>query len=220
MEVTREHNDVLLRLRDSGIKFAIDDFGNGYSSLDYLSRFPVDDIKIAQNFILDLPTKPRNAAIVRAAIHLAHELGLLVVVEGVETAEELAIIKSWGCRLIQGCYFSEPLPAAAMTMLLGIGVSARTVNKYLPKRPTHRPRGDLRWSTFLRLHAKEIVACDFLVAVTATFRLLYVFVVIEHRSRRLVHCNVTAHPNSAGTLQQLREVVGCEGAVRIRTSRS
>jgi hypothetical protein len=61
---------------------------------------------------------------------------------------------------------------------LGIGVSARTVNKYLPKRPTHRPRSDLRWSTFLRLHAKGIVACDFLVAVTATFRLLYVFVVI------------------------------------------
>lgn len=121
MEVTREHNDVLLRLRASGIKLAIDDFGNGYSSLDYLSRFPVDHIKIAQNFILGLPTKPRNAAIVRAAIHLAHELGLLVVVEGVETAEELAIIKSWGCRLIQGFYFSGPLPVAAITTLLRAG---------------------------------------------------------------------------------------------------
>jgi EAL domain-containing protein (putative c-di-GMP-specific phosphodiesterase class I) len=117
----REHNDVLLRLRDSGIKIAIDDFGNGYSSLDYLSRFPVDHIKIAQNFVFDLPMKPRNAAIVRAAIRLAHELGLLVVVEGVETAEELAIIKSWGCRLIQGFYFSAPLPVAAMTTLLGVG---------------------------------------------------------------------------------------------------
>jgi putative transposase len=63
----------------------------------------------------------------------------------------------------------------------------------------------------LRLHGQGIVACDFLVAVTATFRLLYVFVVIEHRSRCLVHCNVTAHTNSAWTLQQLREVVGCEG---------
>jgi EAL domain-containing protein (putative c-di-GMP-specific phosphodiesterase class I) len=121
MEVTREHNDVLLRLRDRGIKLAIDDFGNGYSSLDYLSRFPVDHIKIAQNFIFDLPTKPRNAAIVRAAIHLAHELGLLVIVEGVETAEVLAIIKSWGCRLIQGFYFSKPLPVAEMTTLLRVG---------------------------------------------------------------------------------------------------
>ena len=121
MEVAREHNDVLLRLRDTGIKLAIDDFGNGYSSLDYLSRFPVDHIKIAQNFVLDLPTKPRNASIVRAAIHLAHELGLLVVVEGVETAEELAIIKSWGCRLVQGFYYSEPLPVAATTALLRVG---------------------------------------------------------------------------------------------------
>jgi putative transposase len=67
---------------------------------------------------------------------------------------------------------------------LGIQVSPRTVSKYLSRRPTRRPRGDLRWSTFLRLHAQGIIACDFLVAVTATFRLLYVFVVIEHRSRR------------------------------------
>jgi len=72
-----------------------------------------------------------------------------------------------------------------------------------------RPRGDLRWSTFLRLHAQGIIACDFLVAVTARFRLLYVFVVIEHHSRRLIHCNVTAHPSAGWTLQQLREAVGC-----------
>jgi hypothetical protein len=69
----------------------------------------------------------------------------------------------------------------------------------------------MRWSTFLRLHAQGIVACDFLVAVTATFRLLYVFVVIEHRSRRLIHFNVTAHPTAAWTLQQLRETVGLVG---------
>jgi len=93
---------------------------------------------------------------------------------------------------------------------LGIRLSPRTVNKYLSRRPPRRPRGDLRWSTFLRLHAQGIIACDFLVAVTATFRLLYVFVVIEHHSRRLIHCNVTAHPTAAWTLQQLREVVGLE----------
>jgi transposase InsO family protein len=82
------------------------------------------------------------------------------------------------------------------------------VRKYLPLRPRGRPRGDLHWSSFLRLHAQGIIACDFFVAVTATFRQLYVFVVIEHRSRRLVHCNVTAQPTAAWTLQQLREVVG------------
>jgi len=93
----------------------------------------------------------------------------------------------------------------------GIQISPRTVRKYLPRRPRHRPRGDLRWSTFLRLHAQGIIACDFLVAVTATFRLLYVFVVIEHRSRRLIHCSVTAYSTAAWTLQQLRETVGLEG---------
>jgi hypothetical protein len=75
---------------------------------------------------------------------------------------------------------------------LEIRLSPRTVSKYLSRRPPGRPRGDLHWSTFLRLHAQGIIACDFLVAVTATFRLLYVFVVIEHHSRRLIHCNVTA----------------------------
>jgi hypothetical protein len=60
----------------------------------------------------------------------------------------------------------------------------------------------MRWSTFLRLHAQGIIACDFFLSVTATFRQLYVFVVIEHRSRRLIHCNVIAHPPAAWTLQQ------------------
>ncbi len=76
--------------------------------------------------------------------------------------------------------------ANELLLKLAIRVSPRTVNKYLPQRPRGRPRGDLRWSTFLRLHAQGIVACDFFVAVTATFRLLYVFVVIEHHSRRLI----------------------------------
>jgi hypothetical protein len=77
---------------------------------------------------------------------------------------------------------------------LGFCVSPRTVRKYMPPRPPGRPRGDQRWATFLRSHAKAIVACDFFVAVTATFRLLYVFVAIHHGSRRLLHFNVTARP--------------------------
>jgi hypothetical protein len=70
-----------------------------------------------------------------------------------------------------------------------------------------RPRGDQRWSTFLKNNARAIVACDFFVTVTSTFRLLYVLVVIEHRSRRLIHCNVTAHPTAAWTRQQLRQAL-------------
>jgi putative transposase len=106
--------------------------------------------------------------------------------------------------------WGEERIANELLLKIGIRVSPRTVNKYLPRRPRGQPRGDLRWSTFLRLHAQGIIACDFLVAATATFRLLYVFVVIEHRSRRLIHCNVTAHPTAAWTLQQLREAVGLE----------
>jgi transposase InsO family protein len=64
-----------------------------------------------------------------------------------------------------------------------------------------------RWTTFVRNHAQAIVACDFCVAITATFRILYVFVVIEHVSRRLLHVNVTAHPTAAWTLQQLRDAI-------------
>ena len=106
--------------------------------------------------------------------------------------------------------WGEERIANELLLKLRIQVSPRTVRKYLPMRPPGRQRGDLRWSAFLRLHARGIIACDFLVVVTATFRLLYVFVVIEHRSRRLVHCNVTAHPTSAWTLQQLREAAEFE----------
>jgi transposase InsO family protein len=106
--------------------------------------------------------------------------------------------------------WGEERIANELLLKIGIRVSPRTVNKYLPRRPRGRRRGDLRWSTFLRLHAQGIIACDFFVAVTATFRLLYVFVVIEHHSRRLIHCNVTARPSADWTLQQLREAVGFE----------
>jgi hypothetical protein len=71
-----------------------------------------------------------------------------------------------------------------------------------------------RWATFVRNHAQAIVACDFCVAITATFRVLYVFVVIEHASRRLLQVNVTAHPTAEWTLQQLREAVPSDHGYR------
>jgi putative transposase len=110
--------------------------------------------------------------------------------------------------------WGEERIANELLVKLGIGVSPRTVRKYMPKRPTGQPRGDQRWSAFLKNHAKAIVACYFFVAVTATFRLLYVFVVIEHGTRRLARVDVTAHPSAAWTLQQLREVVGLDHAYR------
>jgi transposase InsO family protein len=106
--------------------------------------------------------------------------------------------------------WGEERIASELLVKLGIRVSPRTVRKYMPKPPVGQPRGDQRWSTFLTNHAKAIVACDFFVAVTATFRLLYVFVVIEHGSRRLARVQVTAHPSAEWTLRQLREVIGYE----------
>src|SRR4029450_4972015 len=84
------------------------------------------------------------------------------------------------------------------------------VRKYMPKRVDHG-RGKRAtsqcWQTFVRNHAQAIVACDFCVVVSATFRLLYVFVVMEHATRRILHWNVTAHPTAPWTLQQLREAI-------------
>jgi putative transposase len=107
--------------------------------------------------------------------------------------------------------WGEERIANELLLKLGVRVSPRTVRKYMPKRPPGRPRGDQRWATFLRNHAKAIIACDFFVAVTATFRLLYVFVLIHHGSRRLVYFNVTAHPTAVWTLQQLRQAIGFDG---------
>jgi transposase InsO family protein len=76
-------------------------------------------------------------------------------------------------------------------------------------------RQSQRWSTFIRNHAQGIVACDFCVVVTATFRILYVFVVIEHASRRLLHVNVTAHPTAQWTLQQFREAIAADHTYRL-----
>jgi putative transposase len=107
--------------------------------------------------------------------------------------------------------------ANELLLKLGLRVSPRTVQKYTPKRLDHGPgrRGQSqRWATFVRNHAKGIAACDFCVVVTATFRLLYVFVIIEHASRRLLHVNVTAHPTAAWTLQQCREALPADHPYR------
>jgi putative transposase len=105
--------------------------------------------------------------------------------------------------------WGEERIANELLLKLGLRVSPRTIRKYMSKSPpaTGIPRGDQRWATFLKNHARGIIACDFCVAVTATFRIIYVFVAMEHASRRLIHLNATAHPTAAWTLQQLREAI-------------
>jgi EAL domain-containing protein (putative c-di-GMP-specific phosphodiesterase class I) len=118
MAATRDHGDVLVRLRERGVRLAIDDFGVGYSSLDYLRRFPVDRIKIAQEFVSTIETQPGSAAIVRATIGLARELGIALVAEGVETQVQLDLLREWGCTQAQGFYLARPLTSEFLTPML------------------------------------------------------------------------------------------------------
>jgi diguanylate cyclase (GGDEF)-like protein/PAS domain S-box-containing protein len=121
MEATRGRSSILENLRKRGVRIAIDDFGTGYSSLAYLRRLPVDRIKLAQEFIVDLVTDSNVAAIVQAAIGLAHILGIDLIAEGVETERQLELLKSWGCGSAQGFYFAEPMAVEDVTRLLRQG---------------------------------------------------------------------------------------------------
>ena len=102
-------------LRSMGISIAIDDFGTGYSSLSYLRRLPIDKLKIDRSFVRDLPTSATDESIVRAIVSLAHSVGLQVVAEGVETAEQLERIRALDCDQWQGYYCCQPQSAAELT---------------------------------------------------------------------------------------------------------
>ncbi len=108
-------------LRESGVKLSVDDFGTGYSSLAYLKRFPLDSLKIDRTFIRDITTDPEDAAITLAIIGLAHNLNVKVVAEGVETREQLELLRKNGCDEIQGYLFSMPTTADACARMLHEG---------------------------------------------------------------------------------------------------
>jgi len=92
---------------------AIDDFGTGYSSLGHLKRLPVDELKIDKSFVLNLSESAKDdLMIVRSTIELGHNMGLVVIAEGVETQESWGILKRLGCDMAQGYFMSPPLPAA------------------------------------------------------------------------------------------------------------
>ncbi|KTT45720.1 diguanylate cyclase [Pseudomonas oryzihabitans] len=102
---------LLKRLSSLGIRLSVDDYGTGQASLAHLKRLPVDELKIDQSFIRELEPGNDDAVIVRSTIEMGHNLGLEVVAEGVEEGRTLALLRSWGCDVIQGYYISRPVPA-------------------------------------------------------------------------------------------------------------
>lgn len=118
MENAQANIDMLRAIKLLGVRLSMDDFGTGYSSLSYLKRFPLDELKIDQVFVRDLPDDPGNSAIVGSVISMARGLGLTVTAEGVETPGQMSFLKMHGCDQFQGYLFSRPLPMSEFTALL------------------------------------------------------------------------------------------------------
>ena len=118
MKDTEQVIEKLHRLKELGIKISLDDFGSGYSSLSYLKTLPIDVLKIDRAFVRNITTDSRDVAIVKTIVTLANNLNLKTIVEGVETAEQSALVSGLGCNDLQGYFFSKPVPADSFELLL------------------------------------------------------------------------------------------------------
>jgi diguanylate cyclase (GGDEF)-like protein/PAS domain S-box-containing protein len=108
----------LHELKSAGIQISLDDFGTGYSSLSYLKNFPLNNLKLDRSFVSDIAKETKNESISKAVIDLAHSLSLKVIAEGVETFDQLELLRSWNCDEVQGFLFSRPLPVEEVTRLM------------------------------------------------------------------------------------------------------
>lgn len=118
MDDPEKTSKTLQGLKDIGVLLSLDDFGTGFSSLNYLRRFPFDSLKIDQSFIYDVITDPSGASVVASIIDIAHNLNLVAIAEGVETPEQLDFLVANKCDVVQGFLFSKPLPADEFIALL------------------------------------------------------------------------------------------------------
>ncbi|HAA55900.1 MAG TPA: hypothetical protein DCE42_14145, partial [Myxococcales bacterium] len=118
MEQTEEAISLLQKLKEQQFYICMDDFGTGYSSLAYLQHFPINTLKIDRSFVMDMAKGGKQRTLVRTIVSLAEHFGLDVVAEGVEQKEHLEDLKDWGCRYMQGYYFSKPIPSSEAEILL------------------------------------------------------------------------------------------------------
>jgi len=132
-------HDMIASLKAIGVKLALDDFGTGYSSLSYLQRVPFDKIKIDRSFVTGASDpEGRNAALIRAMVGLASDLKMQTTAEGVETPEELQLVRDLGCSLVQGYIFGKPMPPEEALALAKKGDAKLPVAKYPPREPRMR----------------------------------------------------------------------------------
>jgi len=135
MDNVEAATEMLKRLRNLGVQLSIDDFGTGYSSLSYLHRLPIDTLKVDRSFVMLMTNNNENAEIVRTIVMLAKSLGMAVIAEGVETKEQMEILRELGCEYGQGYYFSKPLePAQALKFVENMNHWQKAINKI---EPTH-----------------------------------------------------------------------------------
>jgi diguanylate cyclase (GGDEF)-like protein len=151
MDNNPQQRDIIERLKSLGLKVAIDDFGTGYSSLNYLAAYPVDRLKIAQELVFRVTMDLKHDLVVKAAVRLAHELGIEVIAEGVETEAQARFLVAAECKYAQGYFFNPPLAADATTALLRQG----RVNLFAGAKPLNEATADVAPRLYPRLQVSE-----------------------------------------------------------------